>query len=38
MFHRKVMNDSIGKKFHAIDKILENMSLHMESLASAMKS
>jgi hypothetical protein len=32
------MNDSISKKFYAIDKILETVSSHMEGLTSAMKN
>ena len=32
------MNVSISKKFHANDRILENLSSQMESLTSAMKN
>ena len=37
-FDQKAVNDSISKKFHANDRILENISGQMESLTSAMKN
>ena len=37
-FDQKAVNDSISKKFHATDKILENISGQMESFTSAMKN
>ena len=33
-FGQKAVNDSISKKFHANDRILENLSRQMESLTS----
>ena len=35
---QKTINDSISRKFLSNDKILENMSLQMETLNSAMKN
>ena len=37
-FDQKTVNDSISKKFHATDRILETFSGQMESLTSAMKN
>ncbi|KAJ1268093.1 hypothetical protein BS78_07G110400 [Paspalum vaginatum] len=37
-FNQKAVNDSISKKFHVNDRILESLSLQMETLNSAMKN
>ncbi|KAJ1295966.1 hypothetical protein BS78_01G262700 [Paspalum vaginatum] len=37
-FDQKAVNDSISKKFYANDRIIENLSLQMETLNSAMKN
>ena len=37
-FDQKTINDSISRKFLSNDKVLENLSLQMETLNSAMKN
>ncbi|KAJ1279158.1 hypothetical protein BS78_04G133700 [Paspalum vaginatum] len=37
-FDQKAVNDSISKKFHANDRILENLSLQMKTLNSSLKN
>jgi len=37
-FDQKAVNDSISKKFHANDRVLESLSNQMETLNSAMKN
>ena len=37
-FDQKAVNDSISKKFHANDRVLESLSLQLETLNSAMKN